>query len=120
MHVKSLHGFFDCYEEDQVDKAHAVRCNQVKHLESLSEPVVDAVNIVVHLLDQHVSPQVRDQHHGHKCEACESPKTETYLAILDFEVTHNESLNQIEIDEGNDQPELDAVRAILAIGGVLV
>ena len=56
--VEALERLFDRQQEDDVDEDDAVVADQEEHLEALSPAVVAAVRGLVHLLYQHIAPDV--------------------------------------------------------------
>ena len=71
--VISFHGLFDCYQEDHVNEDYAVCCDQVKHLEALCVTDILTFGLIIHLLDQNVSPQVQCQHRREDDETADDP-----------------------------------------------
>ena len=63
--VEALKRLLDRQQKDNVDEDDAVVADQEEHLKALSPAVVVAVRSLVHLLYQHVAPDIESKHPWH-------------------------------------------------------
>ena len=71
--IVPLQSLLNRQQEDDVDENDAVGADQVEHLDGLREAGIRAISNVIHLLDEHVAPDVQREHAREQNKAAEDP-----------------------------------------------